>query len=692
MLIGPRMRGFRTYAQDVVRQVLGVGQPDPETTKSIAIEFPTPSEADGSLGYFQKTKLLGGLDGIIAIAKNPNIDPRAILHHEMLHAMRAFQVFTKVEWKMLKDFVDKHDLLNRYNVKTRWKYVHAQYWQTLGYDPSRAEEIANDASYEEAIAETLAEYWIDARRKDYSPLKDPRPPLVRRVLDKIVRFLTGGKIKLIFPQATNITDVESLFRAALRGELANREIPEGQREEGRNLAANLPLSQRPAAAPGPTVRRDPLFDFNRYDPYTRQGHWFGAPTIAALRKIGLGKFANIKGLQFAHWAHKFFYDIRQMAQLYPEYQPLQNYMQSVLQYHNKVMDWLSRADTTSQVWGDLGTDRGNAVGDVMFALRTGEHLKGHYWEVLVDGEVVQTFRGRGSKAAAEAEARRRGGAVNEVNDTRPRMPTPEERAALYEKYGIAKDEEAQQLIERVQGDFHDILRDILRVRLLDLNKLGLEPDVLAARQAEVQADINALLNQPYFPLVRFGQHLVVVRKGKRTIYSEQFEKEEQAEKRRQEIEPILVAGETVTKTFLPEEMKYFQGIPPSLVESIKNRMKLSEEQIELLGDMAVSYLPSTSFLQRLRRAAKTPGFSRDGPRVYATYFNSVSRFLAKIEFAPDMQAEMDQMRRDRFRGGDTSWIGRILDYTQWHYENRIRAPASDWQICYFPLIPLALHP
>lgn len=676
-------------------------------------EITTNDDPTGqSMGYFDKASLRTGVDALINITPDSINEPRFTFHHELLHALRYLGAFTKQEWAMLRAEIDTNKLLDRFGA-SHWGYTKPDYWiKNFGFSQAEAEAKAADIAYEEVAAVMLSNYWRESRIAGYANLKDPPPSLMRRVFDRVLRFLTGDRIKLIQKQMTEIKDAASLFRATLRGELKGRNISPAEMEQEYNPPApTVPLPR--AALPGLPLRQPnasaqrPYFDFRNYTPQTAQNHYIGGSFVKNLSQRGLLGAIGEKGRQWAWWYHKFVWDLRQLAHIFPDFGPLQAYREYVQLYDTKVKEWLQKADETTQTWGGLGGKRAKAIGAVLFDMRLGTYLKGVYYELKdPQGVVVREFK---TKKEAEAAAGP-GYTVDKVDDSHPRWPTSNEYYKLLKAAGIEADQEAIATLEAVKKNFQDVLLDIQATTIKSLEKQGLvfdwamlnqfgvsrpeqiTQDVLNAmlsfgipldpglhEVAKVNELITQLQKQPYFPLSRFGKYAVIVKKGSETQYAEQFESELEATNRLKEFQKTLGAGYAITKLKVDEEFKVYQGVPPLLLDKIKATLGLSEKQKAELLDLSYSYLPHQSFMHHLRTASKKPGFSRDAIRAFATYFNTVSRFLGRLEFSKDMEQAISEASPDTQAGGDQVWKSRVKDFMRWHYENRVRNPGGDWQ-------------
>lgn len=139
-------------------------------------------------GAFE-VNILGNMRILIGQALNPG----QTLHHEALHAMRAMNLFTAGEWRVLevaaaRKWVEKHNIVARYP------------------DLLPSEQI------EEAIAEEFAEA--------VSEKKSPSDTFIRRAFQKIDRFLKSMASAL---RGNGFQTVEDVFGRAAGGEVGARD-------------------------------------------------------------------------------------------------------------------------------------------------------------------------------------------------------------------------------------------------------------------------------------------------------------------------------------------------------------------------------------------------------------------------------------------------------------------------------------
>jgi hypothetical protein len=131
-------------------------------------------------------------DGEMEILIGASLDPMKTLHHEVIHALRAMNLFTPEEWKALtlaaeRKWLAKHDIAKRYP------------------DLTEAERI------EEAIAEEFSEAL--------AAKESPKGSILVRAFNKIARVLRALRNVL---QGAGYQTPEDIFGRVLAGEISAR--------------------------------------------------------------------------------------------------------------------------------------------------------------------------------------------------------------------------------------------------------------------------------------------------------------------------------------------------------------------------------------------------------------------------------------------------------------------------------------
>lgn len=346
-----------------------------------------------------------------------------------------------------------------------------------------------------------------------------------------------------------------------------------------------------------------------------------------------------------NWFMNLMFNLQQIALANPHLKSLARYVELVDEWYSFQMQWVGRANTRVKEWMSLGKSQTQAVAKLLFAIDQMEYL---------------------------TPAERKAGTA--------RFPTDAEMIALTKKYGV--NEVGLAHYYKVREDFLAVLAQIEKTTIRDITRTIKDPALLASNIARVQAEFNAMRAKPYFPHARFGTIAVVVKRGKTTMHMEQFMSMRDARAASQELSKEF-AGDQVNIVQVPQEIRMFQGIPSSLLASIRNNLQLTEIQSRWLDDLVVEQAPSASFRRRLARRMDTPGFSLDAMRAYATYFFSASKHLARIEYGPLMQEEIHSFSGEISAAGKAGEItdvrkrGQIRDYMQNHHTH-IMNPKPDW--------------
>ncbi|GAB1364725.1 hypothetical protein MASR1M32_39610 [Rhodobacter sp.] len=133
--------------------------------------------------------------GAMEITIGASLDPLKTLHHEVIHALRALNLFTPEEWRALeiaalKSWMEKHDIANRYP----------------------------DLPLEHQIEEAIAEEFSQALEQKRSP----KGSLLVTAFNKIARFLRA--VRNVFNGA-GFQTAEDVFGRVLAGEIGKRQQP-----------------------------------------------------------------------------------------------------------------------------------------------------------------------------------------------------------------------------------------------------------------------------------------------------------------------------------------------------------------------------------------------------------------------------------------------------------------------------------
>ena len=175
-------------------------------------------KTNGWQGMFQVTG-----DGEMEIIIGASLDPMKTLHHEVIHAMRAMNLFTPEEWKALK-LAAHRSWYQKHNIKAR-------YSSEKGGDVPLYLMLTAEQELEEAIAEEFSEAL--------SKREAPKGGLLITAFNKIARLLRAFRNVL---NGAGFQTTEDIFGRILAGEI-------GKRNAG-NTGAVRRFQRNPSAAMG----------------------------------------------------------------------------------------------------------------------------------------------------------------------------------------------------------------------------------------------------------------------------------------------------------------------------------------------------------------------------------------------------------------------------------------------------------
>ena len=236
-----------------------------------------PYGADGNVtGYhFQDYSTL---KHFIGVALNAPTDPRKIVRHETIHALKEAGMFSDEEWSVLMRNVDKNDLFTKYKVRERYP----EFFN--GDNPT-------PLAYEEAIGDDYAEHVFQKT--------NPSSSIISKVYQRITQFFRDLVRKLRHYGAT--PSVDSIYDSVESGEVGSRKPNQAKKSRSRGVKKHVEFNNKEteerwkAAAAGVDLSvsgkiRESISDAVRL--FTRS--WKHIPTD----KKNKTKFA-----QFTEWAY-----------------------------------------------------------------------------------------------------------------------------------------------------------------------------------------------------------------------------------------------------------------------------------------------------------------------------------------------------------------------------------------------------
>lgn len=374
---------------------------------------------------------------------------------------------------------------------------------------------------------------------------------------------------------------------------------------------------------------------------------FGGDKISRVVKTLLGSEAKDAGdlrgdLDKFSWGIKWFHTLQQVGYANPHIQQLQRYIDTVRQWARTRMSWMARSDGRLRQWYDLNrTERGGLAA------------------LLYDQTLAQKFAD-----------------LNDPNVSR-----------LYKLTSRSRD-----LAQQIRQDFNDFLTAVEESLIARAQvQLAGNPIAMAQEVARVRERFAPLYDRPYFPLTRFGDHVVVLKatrdgkyfdrqyKAGETVFRGHYFTAAQAKleaaRLRREVPGVDVKLDEVAKG-----ERSFQGMPGPLLQALKGdyTLNLSPEQIQALDEHIYRTDPGHGFVKHLLRRKGTAGFSEDAMRTYANYFFHGASHLARMQHSLQLHDAANSLRTtvDQL-GGDVRKRRDISNYANAHL-SWLMNPETDW--------------
>lgn len=349
----------------------------------------------------------------------------------------------------------------------------------------------------------------------------------------------------------------------------------------------------------------------------------------------------VAGVGRINWLMKWFYTIRQLTQINPNVKGLRVYNELIDRWALTKAQWQMKADGTIKQWRGLSRQSQDNLAKFIYTIDAMDYLK--------KGE-------------------------------QPRMPTKEELLRYVKEFNITA--EGYSVYQRMRQDLVSFLDKMQEISVRDVTQTVENPVVRDLRIAEIQKEFDALRARPYFPHSRFGDFTVVVKdeKGK-TKYMEQFASRKDAQRAYEEIAKEF-PGDRTRVDKIPEEVKPFRGLPPTLLNRMLQLPGITEQQKTWIEQLKLDLAPTQSFRKRLMRRQNVAGYSLDAMRSYANYMWHGSNYLARIEFQGPLQESINSVHAEASDAGlqagkDVSKLREIADFMQNHMD-QVLNPAPDW--------------
>lgn len=246
-----------------------------------------------------------------------------------------------------------------------------------------------------------------------------------------------------------------------------------------------------------------------------------------------------------------------------------------------------------------------------------------------------------------------------------------------------------EMSKRLDGDFKAFItamEDTLREEAM--KRLALNP-FAQQELLNIKKRFDELRAKPYAPMVRYGEYVIKVaatrdqvvdgktyKKGD-TIYREHFDTKRQRDAAVRQIRGMFPSGELKLDR-LAENIRSIAGMPGALLDSLKDRLGLTDEQKKELQQYAYEIAPAQSFVKRLMQRRGVLGYSFDLQRSYANYFFHGANHIARVKYHELLRDAISRMdSAANALGGDVTNRREISNYLRRHFDYLMN-PQNDW--------------
>ncbi len=263
-----------------------------------------------------------------------------------------------------------------------------------------------------------------------------------------------------------------------------------------------------------------------------------------------------------------------------------------------------------------------------------------------------------------------------------RRLTDEEEIEIGKKYKA--DELTMQVYRSVDLDFqiaHKQMRDALEEHA---REILIEGPALEATLKQIEKDFGMLANRNYFPLSRFGQHVLVVKARQKQVYegkvfrkgavilSEQYEGTFGKLTRRNRYNKLKAefgSKAYVRKDYLDDASYALNGFPPVLADMLERKLDLSEEQLARMRQLRYSLSPIGSFTRHAMSRKSIAGYSLDAQRAYATYFQHLAGAMFRIKYDTPLRQALQDLNKSAsgIKEGNAALRRELASEVEKHY-------------------------
>jgi hypothetical protein len=343
--------------------------------------------------------------------------------------------------------------------------------------------------------------------------------------------------------------------------------------------------------------------------------------------------------------------------------------------------WVTRADQTAKAWLQVtNQERRDAITNVLFSLSEMNYL---------------------SPAARAAKVSRLPTGWFEFLNGQP-PPQGSELHAEFFKHKVRMVD--HELIRKIHGDFSAFLSDVENVGKAVLGrKFANSPQVLQNAVMKLDAEMAEYRSKPYFPMMRFGEHITLVKEQGKLVASYAFPTISQRAAAMADIRQRFPAGDIQVGRISANQAE-FMSLPGPLLKLIKenlfdkvgkspDQIALIDKQISEIEELELLHIPDRTFRKRWMPSTGVPGYSMDAFRAYSHYFQYGSRYLSRMAFMDQLQDDISRLRQSMKSVGNMSKRAEIVKYAEdWlkyvlepgRDSGKFRAIVSFWYLGFSP--------
>lgn len=548
----------------------------------------------------------------------------------------------------------KNETLSAYQTRTAGVMSGSFKGRTIADIISTRSDLAQFTRYFTNFAEWSAHQMERAISGDYKGMQEPLKKYLHAQLETL---------KLFWKKAVQPLTPNQTFREFMEYHMTDRAVKEGEKRlsETKELLGRLQNAQRSDMAMA-TLTLEQMKDL--MIPSDPGGPLDSPASNGATKRIrsiwrnlfshraddsdflgDLDKFSRFKQLTAS-----LLYIAKQNQHISDLYNPLgtadpqtgavrHGYVDYVEMWHNARMKQMARSDDTLKLWRKLSKDDQGKLNRLMLD----QTLEGKFYDL-----------------------------------TDP---------AVLEKYEL--NEKVVGMFARLKNDFIGVINQLEAATLSEMSLRLQGNPTLPGQLTETMKRFDELRSRPYFPLSRFGKYVVLVRAGDDTtidgkaykkgqvVYREHFDSQIE---RASQMDAIRGAwrGHEVKEDIVAEAFAGYTTLPREVLEAVKDRLDLTDEQRRELDRYLLELAPARSFSKHLMQRRGVQGFSMDLQRAYAGYMVTASNYIAKIQYAQPMRESVQRLHATATAiTGDSSTRRAIANYAGRHY-SYVMAPDAEW--------------